>query len=76
MQEQWNNAARHRGQRVHIKAHAPAMGGKCIHIWDRTVMGKCPSLLPADYCPNMDMMGRDGGDRRGHGHMAPVTRGR
>jgi hypothetical protein len=62
MQEQWNNTARRCGQRAHIKAHAPVMGGKRVRIWDETVMGKRPSLPPADYCPNMDMMGRDGGD--------------
>jgi len=32
MWEQWNNAARRRGQRAHIKAHAPMMSGKRVRI--------------------------------------------
>jgi hypothetical protein len=32
MREQWNKAARRRGQRARIKAHAPTMGGKRVRI--------------------------------------------
>jgi hypothetical protein len=62
MWEQWNKAACHYGQRARIKGHVPMMGGKCVCIWDETVMGTCSSLPPVDCCPNMGKDGRSEGD--------------
>ena len=59
--KQWNNCARCHGQRAHINP-------KRVRIWDGTVMAIRPSMPPACYHPNVDVIAWEG---IGGGHGLP-----